>query len=63
MPPRDIDTDRRPFVLVWELTQACELACKHCRAAAQPQPQRRRELEQQFDWLETEFAGRAAQTE
>ncbi len=37
MPPRDIDTDRRPFVLVWELTQACELACKHCRAEAQPQ--------------------------
>ncbi len=36
MPPRDIDTSRRPFVLVWELTQACELACKHCRAEAQP---------------------------
>jgi radical SAM protein len=31
-----IDTDRRPFVLVWELTQACELTCKHCRADAQP---------------------------
>ena len=24
-------------MLVWELTRACELACKHCRAAAQPQ--------------------------
>jgi len=34
--PRAIDTDRRPFVLVWELTQACELACKHCRAEAEP---------------------------
>ena len=34
--PRSIDTDRRPFVLVWELTQACALACKHCRADAQP---------------------------
>ncbi len=32
----DIDTDRRPFVLIWELTQACELACEHCRADAQP---------------------------
>lgn len=32
----DIDTDERPFVLIWELTQACELACKHCRAEADP---------------------------
>ena len=34
--PGAVDTSRRPFVLVWELTQACELACKHCRADAQP---------------------------
>ena len=34
--PRSIDTDRRPFVLVWEVTQACDLACEHCRADAQP---------------------------
>ena len=33
--PENIDTDRRPFVLIWEVTQACELACKHCRADAQ----------------------------
>jgi len=32
----DIDTDRRPLVLVWEVTQACGLACRHCRADAQP---------------------------
>ena len=32
-----VDTDERPFVLIWELTQACELACKHCRAEAEPQ--------------------------
>lgn len=31
-----VDTDRRPFVLVWELTQACDLECDHCRADAQP---------------------------
>jgi len=31
-----LDLDRRPLVLIWELTQACELACKHCRADAQP---------------------------
>jgi len=36
MNPRAIDTSRRPFVLIWELTQACELACKHCRADARP---------------------------
>ena len=29
-----VDTDQRPFVLIWELTQACDLACKHCRADA-----------------------------
>ncbi|AXG10374.1 TIGR04053 family radical SAM/SPASM domain-containing protein [Haloplanus rubicundus] len=31
----NVDTDERPFVLVWELTRACELTCKHCRADAQ----------------------------
>ncbi len=36
MHPQDIDTDRRPFVLIWEVTQACDLACKHCRADAHP---------------------------
>ena len=33
----DLDTDRRPLVLVWEVTQACGLACRHCRADARPQ--------------------------
>jgi organic radical activating enzyme len=23
---------------IWEVTQSCDLACKHCRAAAQPIP-------------------------
>jgi radical SAM protein with 4Fe4S-binding SPASM domain len=31
------DTSERPIVLVWELTRACELACDHCRADAQPE--------------------------
>lgn len=35
--PTAIDTSQRPFVLVWEVTQACDLACKHCRADAQPE--------------------------
>ncbi len=25
-----------PFVVFYEVTQACALACKHCRATAQP---------------------------
>ncbi|HEY1732478.1 MAG TPA: TIGR04053 family radical SAM/SPASM domain-containing protein [Terriglobales bacterium] len=28
--------DERPFVAIWETTQACDLACLHCRASAQP---------------------------
>jgi len=31
-----VDTDRRPLVLIWEVTQACDLTCEHCRADAQP---------------------------
>jgi len=26
-----------PFIVIWETTRACDLACKHCRAAAIPQ--------------------------
>jgi len=33
----DLDTDRRPAVLAWEVTQACGLACRHCRANARPE--------------------------
>ncbi|XVH33279.1 TIGR04053 family radical SAM/SPASM domain-containing protein (plasmid) [Haloferacaceae archaeon DSL9] len=36
MNPRTIDRDERPFVLIWEVTRACALACKHCRADARP---------------------------
>ena len=28
--------DDRPFIAIWETTQACDLACVHCRACAQP---------------------------
>jgi AdoMet-dependent heme synthase len=31
-----IDYDELPFLAIWETTQSCDLACKHCRAAAQP---------------------------
>jgi radical SAM protein len=30
------DFDERPFIAIWEVTQACDLACVHCRASAQP---------------------------
>lgn len=30
------ETATRPMVLIWEVTQACELACEHCRADAMP---------------------------
>lgn len=28
---------RSPIVLTWEVTQACDLACRHCRADARPE--------------------------
>ena len=28
--------DQRPFIVIWEVTQACDLVCLHCRACAQP---------------------------
>jgi len=27
---------QRLFIVIWEMTRACDLACKHCRAEAQP---------------------------
>jgi radical SAM protein len=29
--------DRAPFIVIWETTRACALACVHCRAEAMPQ--------------------------
>lgn len=28
--------DDHPFIAIWEVTQACDLVCQHCRACAQP---------------------------
>ena len=28
--------DEAPMLVIWEVTQACDLACVHCRASAQP---------------------------
>lgn len=32
--------DDHPFIAIWETTQACDLACKHCRAEARPERDR-----------------------
>jgi len=32
-----VDFNERPFIAIWEVTQACDLACVHCRASAQPE--------------------------
>ena len=31
-----IEFNQRPYIVIWEVTQACDLACVHCRASAQP---------------------------
>ena len=33
-----IDYDKNPFIVIWEVTRACELKCVHCRADAQLNP-------------------------
>lgn len=35
-PATRVDFAERPFILFWEVTRACALACRHCRAEAQP---------------------------
>ena len=30
-----MDFDKAPLLVIWEVTQACDLACLHCRASAQ----------------------------
>lgn len=32
-----VDFNERPFLAIWEVTRACDLACVHCRASAQPE--------------------------
>jgi radical SAM protein len=31
------DVNTRPFMIIWETTHACDLACRHCRAEAIPE--------------------------
>ena len=46
----EVDFDERPFIAIWEATQACDLACVHCRASAQP-------LRSSFELSTTEAQG------
>src|SRR3990172_440109 len=32
-----LDFSLTPFLVIWELTQACDLVCRHCRASAMPE--------------------------
>ncbi|MEJ5998343.1 TIGR04053 family radical SAM/SPASM domain-containing protein [Corynebacterium sp. H130] len=32
------DINAKPFIVIWEVTRACALVCKHCRADAQHEP-------------------------
>ena len=32
------DTDQKPFIVIWEVTRACQLVCAHCRADSQHEP-------------------------
>jgi len=32
------DFSKSPFLVIWETTHACDLACVHCRAEAEPDP-------------------------
>ncbi len=31
-----VDLNDRPVIIIWEITRRCALACRHCRAVAQP---------------------------
>src|SRR5579864_2145745 len=33
---RNFDLNQAPLVVIWEVTRACDLACFHCRASAEP---------------------------
>ncbi len=35
---KEIDYDQNPFIVIWEVTRACQLKCVHCRADAQLLP-------------------------
>lgn len=51
------DFDEAPLLVLWEITRACELACTHCRAEAQPRPDPRELNHDEAGQLLEEIAG------
>jgi AdoMet-dependent heme synthase len=37
-PGSEIDFNKNPYIVIWEVTRACQLKCVHCRADAQIHP-------------------------
>jgi AdoMet-dependent heme synthase len=56
MPPA-VDFERAPFLVIWETTQACDLACSHCRASARPERDPRELTTAEGERLLAEAAG------
>jgi AdoMet-dependent heme synthase len=53
----DYDFDERPFLVFWEITRSCALACSHCRAEAMP-----RRHPEELDFMESrKLIGQLAQ--
>jgi len=50
------DFDERPFIAIWEVTQACDLVCVHCRACAQPGRSRYELTTTEAEWLIDQIA-------
>lgn len=36
--PGSVDFNENPYIVIWEVTRACQLKCVHCRADAQNKP-------------------------
>src|SRR5579883_2034923 len=50
------DFAHSPFVAFYEVTRACDLICKHCRACAQPVPHRNELSTEKSKALLSQFA-------
>ncbi len=51
------DPGERPFIVIWEVTRACGLVCRHCRADAQHEPHPRQLTTAQGKALLDDLAG------
>lgn len=55
--PTGANFHRAPFIVIWEVTRACDLLCRHCRAVAQPLPHSRQLTTEEGLRLIDEIAG------